>query len=252
MQRKGTGEKAETSAREQRPAQQTSALLRASRRCRRLLPPSGYMPPGADLAHLPELGMSTLTSLAMAHLVCEGVDWRAGGCSRLKLACGAVLAGQGARTIWHGMGTHIAHASLGLRLGLLTTAHACGCAADCRRLLGGSLPLRAFARCLLKAMLYVAPVYPLLAIAGSTVLLFTASTLRIVGINPASARALVDLGALHAPFWAVHWRTRRLLACEQPLLPTASTSPFAAGRSGATDWSVRAEVRRRWAAVSVS
>ena len=57
----------------------------------------------------------------------------------------------------------------------------------------------------MRAALFVAPAYPLLAIVSSTVLMVTSSTLHLL----VRLHWLVDLASLHAPFWYVHLHARR-------------------------------------------
>ena len=103
------------------------------------------------------------------------------------------------------------------RLYLLASAHMLSCAADCYRSAAPPPPAcsafaREFANALARALVYVAPVYPLLAVLVSAALVFAASsTTHLLGLPLARMRWLCHWGALHAPFWLVHMQTKRLV-----------------------------------------
>lgn len=94
---------------------------------------------------------------------------------------------------------------------LLAAAHLAACFADCRRAAGGAIGALDFFEALCEALAYVAPVYPVLALAASATLLFLTSLLALLGLSPETFRWLVLWGAAHAPFWCVHLRARQML-----------------------------------------
>ncbi len=117
-----------------------------------------------------------------------------------------------------------------LRLHLLALLHTIACYTDCASAAAaadGGAPRRCssecrrrclsvrfgahFVRCLACSLAYVAPAYPLLLLGASATLALAASSAgHAMGVRLAAVRWLADWGALHAPFWLVHARTRQL------------------------------------------
>ena len=109
----------------------------------------------------------------------------------------------------------------------LLFGHACGCMVDCWAHAPQIRP-RDLLSCIAHATVYVLPVYPVLCVFGSALLFAGTSLLQLVGVASASVRWIVDLGALHLPFWFVHVQTRRLVekrARETHLLPLSAAQP---------------------------
>ena len=125
--------------------------------------------------------------------------------------------------------------SLPLRLALLTGVHLCALAVECRFTIE-HFDWRVFGRCLGRSLAYVAPAYPLLVLAGSTLLLVaTAAAESTVGAH--HLRWLVDLGSLHSPFWFVYAHTkanaRARCSSRVSLLPLARHSAAPAAGAAA-------------------
>jgi hypothetical protein len=168
-----------------------------------------------------DLTAEMLVSLAIARLLSERTmrTLRQSWASRLSVA---VILAQVVRVGWHTVTAAAASidvemlmssrsrrsSSIGLRLVLLMATHIGAIAFDCRVMFPHvrfRLALQSFWR----AVCYVLPAWPMIVIGGSTLLLFGTSLLRL----HESARWLIQLGSLHAPFWFVHSHMRRALLC---------------------------------------
>jgi hypothetical protein len=168
---------------------------------------------------------STVTSLAAARLMSELGQYGRNLPANLanKGSCLIVLAQLAhavACSIWQPLAQASRSAPLGVRLAVLASAHCAACVADCRSR-APSLSWRQLGSCIVRASLYVAPVAPLLVVCGSAALLVSTSTLKVLRIQPTDLKWLIDLGALHLPFWFVHMRARKLVMWE-PVLPISS------------------------------
>ena len=111
------------------------------------------------------------------------------------------------------------------RLALLIIGHTCVCVIEYWRRAPAS-EMRAFFSVFSRAILYVIPVYPLIAIVGSTLLLVLSSTLNRLDLGSMS-RSFIDIASLHTPFFFVHFRVRFLasrLASAQ-ILPFSDSAP---------------------------
>lgn len=183
------------------------------------------------------LAAETITSLAVARLVSDIA--LAGGSLSAALFSGPAITRSAAIILFAQAGRHAVHqwaplvpSHTSTRLLLLIGGHLCACAIDCH-VHAPTLGSRHFLRCLALASIYVAPVAPLLAVGGSTLLMVLTSCLQtfIADADLTSLHAYLDLGALHAPFWFVHMRTRTLVARrngvlhEPPLLPVVAHHP---------------------------
>lgn len=69
-----------------------------------------------------------------------------------------------------------------------------------------------FRTSVVRAVLYVAPVYPLITIASSTILMVTISSLHLAE----RLHWFIHLGSLHAPFWFVHVHVQRRVFGTRP------------------------------------
>ena len=166
-----------------------------------------------DLALTAEL----VTSLALARLISEFVLSR-----RVSRPAACVpLCAQAARVMTLRFRSATPSRFI-TRIVMLILCHCCACIVDCH-LNAPSLSMRHLLRCLGRASLFVAPVAPLLAIGGSTVLMLCARCVQAlhIGADLASLHWLVELGALHSPFWFIHARMRAL--AREPTLPLVTT-----------------------------
>jgi len=102
-----------------------------------------------------------------------------------------------------------------------------GLYADCAR--RARVPAPAFFRALGAALLYVAPVYPLLAVAISCVFLVAIAAVERAGLPPDVLDAPVYYGCLYGPFAAVYVDAKRTLAARRFDLPTTTATATAAG-----------------------
>ena len=134
-------------------------------------------------------------------------------------------------------------ASLMLRFILLTGFHTVACAIDtAANVSEESWRASDFARHLLRASLYVAPAWPLLVVAGSTLLMACTAVFEHL-FHLASLKWLIDLGSLHAPFFFIHMHTKRSMCGRRRTdrLPL----PLHAGPEGAATPSLQREDIRR-------
>jgi len=89
----------------------------------------------------------------------------------------------------------------------------------------------AFARALASAALYVAPCYPLLAVAISLVFLLLIGVFEKIGLPLDLLDAPIYYGCLYGPFAAVYVDAKRSLLARRRALPTTAAS--ASGSAGA-------------------
>ena len=154
---------------------------------------------GADPLHVVE---EALTSLAIARLLTLAIGPRDyGGSSWPTRAAVLVFLLQAARFLYLTVAPPIQHSSLGIRLLLLTVTHSLAAYLDCH--FRYFTRWRTFLRLLGRAFLYVVPVYPLLMVGSSTLLLFGTSVVKLFSIPHEAAEWLVQLGSMPAPFFFV-------------------------------------------------
>ena len=154
-----------------------------------------------------DLLLEAASSLAVARLVSapRSLDtWPT------RAAC-ITLLGHGGWLLSQNFETPLRSASVSVRLGLLLCGHFGALLLDAWYRLGDAFYWRQFLITLGRSALYVAPVAPLLIVGGSTLLMVGTSTLKLFGAEPSNLRWLVNLGALHCPFWFIHIHARRSL-----------------------------------------
>ena len=186
-----------------------------------------------------------VTSLALAQVLGELLCRGSSSSKRLifRAFCTALLAHGSCAAYAHGHGVGSVHApeSLQARLGLLIVAHSVFAYCDCHI---RGLTWYPFVKAFGEAIVYVLPVYPLLVITGSAILLACTSAVQVVaGMQSTSLRWLIDLGSLHAPFFCVHARLRRAIVGrperQSPLLPVTTRSPVATSTAALREQRVR-------------
>ena len=189
------------------------------------------------------------TSIAVAHLATHafsGAGRRDGTSLRTCISSASwytrfsciMLVAQATRVLFSRASSAMVHASLRLRLALLIIAHLGVMVLTCVRRIDSGAEWRLFRTALWRSACYIAPVYPLLVIGSSTILMVgTSSSVRITGLFTLERlHWLIDVGSLHAPLIYVHIHTKRYYARgSSPLNETDSLPMWASGEESSRE-----------------
>ena len=158
-----------------------------------------------------------MTSLAVAHLLTEAISH---GRQRVlnthtSRTSAAIIVGQAIRLLCSdSMPLPLLRARLITKCVVLAVFHACACFIECR--VRYKTRWSAFCQHLGGAVIYVLPVYPLLMVFGSSLLMIGASVLRLFGVPRDAAEWFIQLGSVHTPFWFVVQHTNRTARRQRP------------------------------------